>query len=129
MLISVLFIVVVFCYTIIALHSHGKLKWRNDKDWFSFFGNLSHWRKYKNPMEMAPDKWYYRFFKIPYKERFPGSATIFVWLTDGYHLTQFIMITVLMVILSILMNSWLVFFVGRFLWWVVFNLTYKFLSK
>jgi hypothetical protein len=34
---------------------------------------------------------YYRAFGIKYKEAFPGSATVFVFLTDGYHLIQWIM--------------------------------------
>jgi hypothetical protein len=44
--------------------------------------------RYQGPPMPAPDNWYYRRFRIPYRERFPGSATIFSCLTDGFHAAQ-----------------------------------------
>ncbi len=35
-------------------------------------------------------EWYYRTFNLKYYERFPGSATVFVFLTDGWHLAGFL---------------------------------------
>jgi hypothetical protein len=44
----------------------------------------------------AEDKWYYFGFTPRYKERFPYSSTIFVWLTDAWHLFKAIMLTCIM---------------------------------
>ena len=78
------------CYSIRELQSHGKLRWQ--KEDASFWGNDSWLRKYKlddkKQLIEASDTWYYRFFKIKYKERFPLSATFLVAFTDGYHLLQ-----------------------------------------
>jgi hypothetical protein len=83
------FILAVCCYAITQLQMHGKLKFKG-----MFWSKESWTLKYKwksVPNMFAPDTWYYRTFEIPYKERFPGSATIFVSLTDGYHLVQMFM--------------------------------------
>lgn len=82
-------------YSISQLQQHGKLKY---KDIRGFWGQWSSDRKYESwkrsgiviDKVQAPNTWYYRFFKIKYKERFPLSATLLVFLTDGYHLTQFL---------------------------------------
>lgn len=87
------------CYSIKELQSFGKLKWNNSE--FGFWGTSSDWRKYsfkvkgRKPFDQIitedpKDNWYYRFNNIKYKERFPGSATVFVLFTDGFHLLQFI---------------------------------------
>lgn len=79
------FIIAVIFYTISQAAIHGKIKGK-------FWDKDSYKNKYDYPVdgiEPAPQNWYYKLFKIKYKERFPGSATIFVTLTDGYHLTQF----------------------------------------
>jgi hypothetical protein len=44
----------------------------------------------------AEDKWYYFGFVPLYKERFPYSSTIFVWITDAWHLFKAIMLTCIM---------------------------------
>lgn len=45
-----------------------------------------HWaNKYAQPLEEAPDTWYYRTFDLKYKEAFPLSATLLVSLTDKWH--------------------------------------------
>lgn len=85
-----------FFYAILSV-----LKFRYDisilSKWDSFFNPEKSWRlKYKvderDNLRMAPSNWYYRLFRVKYKERFPGSATIFVGLTDGYHSIQHMMI-------------------------------------
>src|SRR5688572_13398486 len=82
-------------YTISQLLQHGKFI--SDS---TFWGASSWKRKYKvkwlrskdgslpdfGQFVPAPNTWYYRFFKIIYKERFPLSATFLVSITDGYHL-------------------------------------------
>lgn len=84
-------------YSISQLQQHGKLMFDSP------FWDASSWKlKYKiewikcrdgnlpdlGQFTLAPNNWYYRLFKIKYKERFPLSATFLVALTDGYHLTQ-----------------------------------------
>ncbi|MEO1053722.1 MAG: hypothetical protein AAFX87_24005 [Bacteroidota bacterium] len=58
----------------------------------SFYGTNNWERKYKEDEQgeliPAPDSLYYKAFNLKYKERFPGSATLFVWLADGWHFHQ-----------------------------------------
>ena len=42
------------------------------------------------------NKWYYFGFPPPYKERFPYSSTIFVFLTDAWHLAKALMLFFIM---------------------------------
>ncbi len=133
MIISLLLLALASCaYTINQLIYNGKLKWHDDRDSYGFWGMLSYKRKYELPYVDPPNNWYYRFFKIKYKERFPGSATCFVMFTDGLHLTQhFFIISLLGAICtytpyySHLVNG-LVYYA---VWLVTFNLSYKYLSK
>lgn len=128
-----LFIFAVIAYAIKELYSHSKLNWGKHTD---FWGNNSWMRKYnfKGDMyhDLPPDNWYYRFFKIKYKERFPGSATIFVTFTDGFHLCQMLFKVFLIASLvsyKEMVNPWVdggIYFV---IWGVVFTLVYKDLSK
>lgn len=53
--------------------------------------------KWAQPFSQPPeDKWYYFGFVPPYKERFPYSSTIFVFLTDAWHLAKALMLLVIM---------------------------------
>lgn len=72
------------------------LKFRFSVSIFSTWGDrftkwadpvFSSQRKYRYP-NSAPKNWYYRFFRLKYKERFPGSATIFAPFTDAFHMAQ-----------------------------------------
>lgn len=86
-----------------VLHDTGKARWFGpDK---GFFGKMQYTRKYADYgagymisgnvtakfYDPAPDTWYYRFFKIAYKEAFLFSATFLVSFTDFYHTSQLIM--------------------------------------
>jgi len=102
---------------------------------YSFWGTESWVRKYDHirpyaseraVILAAPDNWYYRLFKIKYKERFPLSATALVFVTDGYHLTQWIMIKA---ICGAIATCWTDFFVYWILWTMVFNVVYITLKK
>lgn len=131
------FTLAVIAYTIHELQAHGKLKWQG-KD-YTFWGLYSYVLKYKIwPLtgavsyEHAPPTWYYRFFKIKYKENFPGSATIFVSLTDGPHLMQlfFKLFLILTIVIYEPIFNMVWDFIGYFaLWGIVFSLTYKIASK
>lgn len=128
-----LLIPAIACYTLSQLQQHGKLIWgKND---FNFWGTFSYKRKYKWDVYTklnidAPSTLYYRFFKIKYRERFPLSATALVFLTDGYHLMQFLMF--------IFLSLSITFAIG-FDWWLLAGvwsgmhithfLTYKLLQK
>lgn len=85
------------CYSISQLAQHGKLKWMTVLEFYDygFWGKYSNTRKYKNIAkgnrfipEHPGNNWYYRFFKIKYKERFLFSTTFLINFTDGYHLCQ-----------------------------------------
>lgn len=132
-----LFIFSVIAYAIKELQSHQKLRWMQHGNYVrSFWDEDSYLRKYKltdrSTVIAAPNNWYYRFFKIKYKERFPGSATIFVNFTDGFHLMQFLFKVFLiasLVMYKEMVNPWIdggIYFV---IWGVVFTLVYKDLSK
>jgi hypothetical protein len=94
-MISLIFLLLAIgCYTVSQLQQHGKLRWMQHGNYRrTFWDEDSYLRKYKltenSTVIKAPDNWYYRFFKIKYKERFPLSATLLVPFTDGYHLMQF----------------------------------------
>lgn len=93
MLTSIIFLVLaIACRTIGELQQHGKLRWMEPdlskgRTVFSFWGKLSHTRKYKNhDSEQGP-----AFFL---------STTLLVSLTDGYHHMQFWMFNFLSLSLS-----------------------------
>lgn len=116
------------CYTVSQLWAHGKIYWSSDP--YSFWGSLSDKRKYKlhfGSYLPAPDNWYYKTFGIEHKERFPGSATVFVWLTDGYHFSQFLFIKFLL--LAIIFNDYpatIWNFLGcAIVWYGTFNICYR----
>lgn len=102
------------------------------KDPYSFWGEESWKRKYKregmnattnDPYRLyaAPDTWYYRFFKINYRERFPLSATVLVFLTDGYHLVQWVGVKCLCIAIASDIKE---FFILWAVWLIVFNIIY-----
>jgi hypothetical protein len=102
----------------------------------SFFGVDSWMRKYTRARDLrffAPGKSiYYRLFKIDYRERFAGSATIFAFLTDGYHLCQFIMLWLIAYAFTEpflqygLLGTLLLY---RAVWWVGFNFVFTILKR
>ena len=91
------------CYSVSQLAQHSKLRWGfNNPD--SFFHPGSWRRKYKMPLEPAPNNFYYRFFKLVHKERWPTSATLTVNLTDFYHASQSLSFLTLSLGISLLAN-------------------------
>lgn len=129
-------------YAYCALHDEGKLHGFGPDE--GFFGFNQYRRKYKSvPREIggwvvagqtsaikAPDTWYYRFFKLKYKEKFPFSATFLAFLTDGYHLFQLIWKALVIDSMAILTPwPWTVFLSGFSAFTFVFALFYKLLSR
>lgn len=83
MIAAILLILAIVAYSCSQLLIHGKFRWMS-KDPYGFWGEESYVRKYKLPPGMVQNE------KDRYKERFPLSTTFLVFLTDGYHLMQFI---------------------------------------
>lgn len=123
----IIFIIGSVAYAIKDLISQGKLKFASDPT--GFWGEHSYLRKYKNPYVDAPNNWYYKRFKINYKEAFPGSATCLVFLTDGFHLMQFVMLKCMAIAPAVLLGVWWLFIPIRITWWIVFNVTYTTFSR
>lgn len=122
-------IIAVGCRAIAELQQHGKLKWST---MYTGFWDQRSWnRKYKwdqfGQLIKAPESWYYKTLKIKYKEKFPLSATLLVFLTDGYHLSQFAYHVFLALSFSL--------FSGYSFWWfwigivAVHATVYRLLSK
>lgn len=114
------FVLAVIAYTISQLIMHSKIRFKGN--YWSNDGRS----KYKKGLPPAPDNWYYRFFKIKYKERFPGSATLFVSLTDGYHSSQMLFKGFLALTFGGFHFVTIVIFV---MFGIIFTLTYKLLSN
>jgi len=115
-------------YAYCALHDEGKLKgWGHET---GFFGFNQYLRKYARVYKTRPNTWYYRFFKVKYKEAYPLSATILAWTTDGYHLFQLIWKAIVIDSMAILTPwPWTVFLSGFSAFTFVFALFYKLLSR
>lgn len=97
---------------------HSKSIFRNAKS-FSFFGSNSWTRKYKDHNPQAGTAFW-------------GSTTFLVWVTDGYHLIQWMMLWFLagaVVTLDVPMEgveAWIaVILVFRISWTLVFKLFYE----
>lgn len=109
----ILFVVAVVFYALTQAIMHGRIK---DKP-----GN-----KYAEPRR--PGKgFYYRLFDIEYQERFPGSATFLVSLTDKYHVLQLafkLFLCCAIVTYNSLYGWWdaLIYFVS---FGIVFTITYR----
>lgn len=112
---------------------------------YTFFGSESWKRKYKRApsrtgivssydLYAAPDNWYYDFFGVKYKEKFPWSATALVFITDGYHLAQWFMIKFILLAMTVTYNhsfhfDWIGFLLLWAGWTVVFNVVFVRLKK
>lgn len=138
----ILFSLSIIFYTLSQLQQQGKLwKWSKDHV-YGFFGTNSWERKYKLTwlpyfrsdnsasryvMEQYTGKsQYYRLFNIPWVEAFPGSATIFVSMTDGYHMFQSLFFKSLITSISLLTpNFWLTFAILWCIQVVVMNVLFK----
>ena len=87
----------------------------NHSNWSWIPNSSDAWTaKWKYPLETYKKKWYNLWTKPNYKERFPFSSTILVWVTDSEHLYQFIQTLSILgiVIFSPLVNSWWYAFVA-----------------
>lgn len=119
-----LFVAAVIFYTLSQLVMHSKIRWTG-----RYFSN-SGLNKYGDGYPL--DNWYYRLFKIPHRERFPGSATIFVTFTDFYHLSQAFFKIFLCLAIAFhkpLFNWWADAIIFWALFSIVFTLAYRIFSR
>ena len=81
-------------------------KWWNKGDSWEFKWKLSNIASMKG--ELKPNNkrlWYYLWlYKPDYIEKFPYSSTMFVWVTDAWHLFQFIMLSCFQLAISLNIN-------------------------
>lgn len=62
-------------------------------------------------------------------EKFFGSTTFLVWLTDFWHLLKFIKMNCVWIALSVASGTWWVYFVGMVFHGVVFELSYRIIRR
>ena len=101
------FLLTVILYAVMSVH-----RFRYDQSLLQklpkWFGPDAWVNKYKSiPDSIGPHKgrimsqpkynWYTKLFNLQNRERFPLSATVLVFLTDGFHFVQFLFITSLIV--------------------------------
>ena len=129
----ILIAVAALCHALMEVIALYKVQ--NVKRPYSFFGVESWKRKYaRHPMSNEniyltsprPERgfagFYYKIFGIKYKEAFPGSATVFVFVTDFYHLIQWFMTKSIFVVMS---RTWLDFVIIWAVWSVVFSISFR----
>jgi len=74
----------------------------------------SEWkRKYDFTKQPGREWWYLKLYKPEFPEKFPFSTTLLVFLTDRWHLSQFIMLRCFYTIIAINLfsNIWAILFV------------------
>lgn len=117
-------------YSISQLQLQGKLSY----NYTGFWGEKSWELKYKEgedgTFQKPKDNLYYKLFNIKWEERFLGSTTIFVSLTDGYHLLQMLFFKTLLISIALLFqNFWITFIILCLIQSIVMNLTFRIASK
>jgi len=80
--------------------------------------------------ELPISNLYYRTFKIEYKERFPLSATALVFLTDGFHLMQWLAINFFTLSIAFALGDVLITFIWlritvALVWFMLFEVILK----
>lgn len=110
-------------HAVFSAIAHGKFYIGN---MFGFFGSSQWVRKYKRPRtDETPKNFYYKTFRIPYKECFPLSATALVFVTDAYHFFQWL--TTKLIFLAITRDP-LTYVLIWVVWSIGFNIVYTLLS-
>lgn len=111
---------------------------------YGFFGVDSWKRKYRRAglsskygydLLTPPNNIYYDIFDVEYEEKFPWSATVFVFLTDGVHLFQWLMFKFIFLALTLVYNDtglhfdWKMFLILWGGWSIVFNIVFRRLNR
>lgn len=113
------------CFNVLAFISSVYFYTRSQEETFQ---QTDQWEnKYRKPLQIAPVNWYYKLFKLKYKERFLFSGSFLVALTDRYH--RFQLFFKLFLCAAIVLYRPLFGFVDAViyfvLWGVVFTLTFR----
>jgi hypothetical protein len=122
-------------YCISQLQIQGKLSWSIRNEDVVHFWDQSSWsRKYavnaSGSLTKAPTGYYYKLFNLKYKERFPGSATVFVALTDGYHMMQMVFLLCISAAIAIHYDRWFIsLIIIRAAFGIVFTICYKLFAR
>lgn len=115
--------IALLCVAFAAYAAMATLLFHYEKSVFSLLSE-----QFWNPKKSWKNKW-----KIPdEKEKFPGSTTIFVFVTDGYHLMQFIFLNCLFVAIAINVDqfAWYWKYAAiRIFYSLFFESTYRILSN
>jgi hypothetical protein len=102
-------------YDISIFKKFNPLFWNPEISWKNKWA-----QPYPQPTE---NKWYYFGFPPPYKERFPYSSTIFVFLTDAWHLFKFFMLT--FIFLGVVLYTPIVSkFADFFIYYIAYTFTF-----
>lgn len=84
--------------------------------------------KWKIPLQPPTKKWYYFGIYPQYEERFPYCSTIFVFLTDAWHLFKSSML--LFIMLSIVSYQPIIsLYIDWFIYYVSWTLTFTYLYR
>ena len=115
-------IIIIFCTClfVIAFYKKGRMD-KSAKGGFTYYDSDKYknksksWgNKYFQPLEKYKPKWYYLgIIKPLYKERFPFSTTSLVFLTDYWHLNQFLFLNYMFIgftILAVNIEEFILFF-------------------
>jgi hypothetical protein len=104
---------------VMDLSSEGALNLKPEDYWIKSRSWTRKWKLHENGVT------------ITNKEAFPGSSTVFVFLTDGWHLSQFVFLNSLIigtVLLCQHSNFWISLLVASVVPRVVFEITYRVLK-
>jgi hypothetical protein len=83
------------------------------------------------PQHMMPYWWYFGFYPR-YKERFPYSSTLFVWLTDAWHLFKALMLACIMLAIvsySVVINPFVDFILLYVTFTFVFTIFFEYIFR
>lgn len=93
----------------------------NGKFWNPEISHFNKWKLSSQTKRHIKDNgkqwWYFGLYTPKYMERFPYSSTILVFLTDAFHLFQFLYKKCWFASMSIMMNIWLIFHVNMDIPW------------
>lgn len=122
------FILAVICYTVSQSILHGKFNLYGGEFWSQDGWKRKYLREEGHLLQPRKPNWYYRTFNIKYSERFPGSATIFSFVTDAYHLSQWAF--KIFICLTLAPQIGLIWAGVLWLTWgIVFSVVYKYVQR
>jgi len=99
----------------------------------SWWNPQESWKwKWADPLQSPEKNWWYFGFYPRYKERFPYSSTIFVWVTDAWHFIKALMILCIVyaiVLYTPIISSsvdWLIYYIA---WTFTFTIFFDYIYR